>query len=184
MKQKSFLTRETGSCHCRQDQGGLGNLLSLNRGVQQIPLSISLTLGRVSWSNPRKTWRVLFQRLLMPDSPTMTPEQGRAPLATSRKTDFPSNTQEAPWVPHHTSWENPQWRSSSRKTLPPSRRDGGLLFRPDLESNPWSSLQTLQEDCIHIHTRTLTKLPLLLWFFVISYSWFPRDLSALCFLNN
>ena len=47
-------------------------------------------------SNPRKTWRVLFQRLLMPDSPTMTPEQGRAPLATSRKTDFPSPTQEAP----------------------------------------------------------------------------------------
>ena len=28
----------------------------------------------------------------------------------------------------------------------PSRRDGGLLFLPDLESNPWSSLQTSQED--------------------------------------
>ena len=39
---------------------------------------------------------ILFQRLLMPDSPTMTPDQGRAPLATSRKTDFPSTTQEAP----------------------------------------------------------------------------------------
>ena len=44
----------------------------------------------------RGLWRVLFQRLLMPDSPTMTPEQGRAPLATSRKTDFPNTTQEAP----------------------------------------------------------------------------------------
>ena len=32
------------------------------------------------------------------------------------------------------------------KKMPPSRRDGGLLFLPDLESNPWSSLQTSQED--------------------------------------
>ena len=84
---------------------------------------------RVSWSNPRKTWRVLFQRLLMPDSPTMTPEQGRAPLATSRKTDFPSTTQEAPWVPHHTSWENPQWRRSSRKTTRcPRQGEMGAFF--------------------------------------------------------
>ena len=45
----------------------------------------------------REAWRAaIHQRLLMPDSPTMTPEQGRAPLATSRKTDFPSTTQEAP----------------------------------------------------------------------------------------
>ena len=84
---------------------------------------------RVSWSNPRKTWRVLFQRLLMPDSPTMTPEQGRAPLATSRKTDFPSTTQEAPWVPHRTSWENPHWRRSSRKTTRcPRQGEMGAFF--------------------------------------------------------
>ena len=29
--------------------------------------------------------------------------------------------------------------------MPPSRRDWGLLFLPDLESNSWSSLQTSQE---------------------------------------
>ena len=34
----------------------------------------------------REAWRVLFQRLLMPDSPTMTPEQGHAPLATRMET--------------------------------------------------------------------------------------------------
>ena len=43
--------------------------------------------------------RVLFQRLLMPDSPTMTPEQGRAPLATSTAlastTSSPSSQDEA-----------------------------------------------------------------------------------------
>ena len=38
----------------------------------------------------------------------------------------------------------PQFEKNHK--MPPSRRDGGLLFLPDLESNPWSSLQTSQED--------------------------------------
>lgn len=44
MMQKSFVTRDTGNCSCRKDQGGLGNLLSLSRNIQQVPLYISLTL--------------------------------------------------------------------------------------------------------------------------------------------
>ena len=38
----------------------------------------------------------------------------------------------------------PQFEKNHK--MPLSRRDGGLLFLPDLESNPWSSLQTSQED--------------------------------------
>ena len=38
----------------------------------------------------------------------------------------------------------PQFEKNHK--MPPTRRDGGLLFLPDLESNPWSSLQTSQED--------------------------------------
>ena len=38
----------------------------------------------------------------------------------------------------------PQFEKNHK--MPPSRRDGGLIFLPDLESNPWSSLQTSQED--------------------------------------
>lgn len=57
MKQKSFLTRDMGSCHCRQDQGSLGNLLSLSENVQPILLSVSLTpcLPRASFHNFKNT---------------------------------------------------------------------------------------------------------------------------------
>ena len=47
---------------------------------------------------------------------------------------------ELPVIPR----EKPHTGAAAREN-PPSSRDWGLLFLPDLESNPWSFLQTSQE---------------------------------------
>ena len=90
-----------------------------------------------------------------------------------------SRGERSPWLPHETRPDSPgepgmqprdpclPWRGKlgpghtplapqfeKNHKMPPSRRDGGLLFPPDLESNPWSSLQTSQEPAGSTHSST------------------------------